>query len=159
MHDIVKGFSLSMKYQLGYPAQLGNFIVSSVSLFCPSISMSLLSISLSLYFPNLSFYLYPLSLYFAHLSLSSISVSLSPPPLSFQIRNSLLQVGFPALDPSLATTHLHSRYLPKVTGQDRNMTHPISIAPWMTKDAKAAPLKIEGSEGFSVIKVEILACF
>jgi hypothetical protein len=39
------------------------------------------------------------------------------------------------------------------------MTHPISIAPWMTKDAEAAPLKIDGSEGFPVIRVELLAVF
>jgi hypothetical protein len=39
------------------------------------------------------------------------------------------------------------------------MRHPFSIAPWMTKDAEAAPLKIEGPEGFPVIKVDILACF
>ena len=94
-------------YQLGYPALLGIFIVSSVFLFLPSISMSLPSISLSLYFSNLSL---PSIIYFSDLSLSSISVSLfPPPPFSFQIRNSLLQVQFPVLDPSLATTHLYNR--------------------------------------------------
>ncbi len=111
----------------------------SLSLYL-SISLSLFLSPLSLYLSHLSLYLsispiylsiflflpsISLSFYFSHLSLSSIflflpSVSLSlpsisispppPPPLSFQIRNSLLKVQFPALDPSLATTHLYSRY-------------------------------------------------
>jgi len=44
-----------------------------------------------------------LSIYLLYLSLS-----LPPPSLSFQIRNSLLWVRFPSLDPSFATTHLYT---------------------------------------------------
>ncbi len=66
----------SINNQLGYPALLGIFIVSSVSLFHPYISALYLSIFVFLQFISLS--LDPLSFYFSHLSLSSISVSLPP---------------------------------------------------------------------------------
>ena len=112
--------------QLGYPSLLGIFIVSSVSLFlCLNVSplylsifLFLPSISLSFNFSHLSLYIFPLSLLSIILCLSSISLSQSlsihlapPPPLSFKIIKSLLQVRFPALDPSLATPHLYSRQI------------------------------------------------
>ena len=64
----------------------------SISMSLPSIFLYLPSISLSFYWSHLSLYLFPLSLLSIFLSLLSISVSLSLPPLSFKIRNFLLQI-------------------------------------------------------------------
>ena len=81
--------STSIIYQLGYPALLGIFIVSSVFLY---VSLYLCLYPLSL--PNLTLNILPADPP-AHLSLSPPpSIYLTPLPLSFQIRNSLLRLIF-----------------------------------------------------------------
>jgi hypothetical protein len=100
-----------------------------IFLFLPSIYISLPSIFLFL--PSISLpsiYLSPLSFYFSHLSISPLYLSISPIYLSLpsiflfltSISLSIPSISlspplfpekkFPALDPSLATTHLYSRW-------------------------------------------------
>ncbi len=74
---------------------------ATVAFICDAKSVSPLYLYVSPLY--LSLCLSPLSFYFSHLSLSSISVS---PPLPSLFPD----IKFPALDPSLATTHLCSRF-------------------------------------------------
>jgi hypothetical protein len=118
---------------LVYPALLGIFIVSSVSLFLclyvsplylsiflflPSVSLSLPSISMSL--PSFSMSLPSISMSLPSISMSLPSIFLFLPSISLSFYHLSLCLSisppslfqdkkFPALDPSLATPHLYSR--------------------------------------------------
>ncbi len=82
------------------------FLLSALSL-CSSVSMSLPSVFLFL--PSISISLTSVFLFLPSISLSLPSFSVSLSPSFFPDKKFPVQVRFPALDPSLATTHLYSR--------------------------------------------------
>jgi hypothetical protein len=128
IHNLLSKILNTYLKLVGLPSFAWDFFGNSVSLYLSSISLSFyfspLSLCLSMYLSSisLSFYFSPLSLCLSispiylpisplYLSISPIYLSVSPLYLSLSLSPSpspFPDKKFPALGPSLATTHLYT---------------------------------------------------